>query len=49
MRPGVSALLCALLLGMAAAFLAACGEEERTGLLSQTRAAQIRDGLADVE
>ena len=33
-----------------ATFAAACGEEEeRTGLLSQTRATQIKDGLADVD
>ena len=33
-----------------APFAAACGEEEeRTGLLSQSRATQIKDGLADVD
>jgi hypothetical protein len=47
--PSLSALLAAVLLGVTATLLAACGEEERTGLLSQTRAAQIKDGLADVE
>jgi hypothetical protein len=41
-------LVVAVLLGLVASLVAACGEEERTGLLSQTRATQIKDGLADV-
>jgi len=41
--------LAALLLVLAGAFAAACGEEERTGLLSASRAEQIKDGLADVD
>ena len=43
------AFVLAALLGLLAAFAAACGEEERTGLLAQSRAVDLKDGLADVE
>ena len=46
--PSLRPLVLVLVLVLAP-FAAACGEEERTGLLSQTRATQIKDGLNDVD
>ena len=46
----VRSVLLAVLLVLAATLAAACGQdEERTGLLAQSRATDIKDGLADVE
>jgi hypothetical protein len=47
-RSPVRALLVAAALGPVTAFAAACGEEERTGLLTASRAEQLKDGVSDV-
>ena len=48
-RPPLPALLVCLLLGVLSLGAAACGDEERTGLLSQKRATDLKAGLADVD
>ena len=47
-RPPLTAIVLALVLGLLAAFAAACGEEDR-GLLSSGRADSLKSSLDDVE